>query len=47
MFKKQDLIKEERKARELQEERDKQMRLEIERQVSRKYSENADSSTIL
>ena len=50
MFKKQDLIKEERRARELQEEKERQIRLELERQMNQEMSRNhntVDSSTML
>lgn len=50
MFKKQDLAKEERRARELQEEKERQIRMEIERKMEDENNENygsVDSSTML
>lgn len=45
--KRQDLIKEERRARELQEEAERKLKLEAERRVTEKYNNSVDSSTML
>ena len=46
MAKKQDLIKEERRVRELQEEKERQVRLEIERELNEKEQRNQGKSTV-